>query len=205
MGSGAEGGLSPERLLPYRGGADDPVGREGGFVAAVAVVMREAEQAGPECLLIRRARSARDPWSGHMAFPGGKRDPDDATLLRTAIRETREETGIELDRTARPLGRLASVAPQTRHLPPLTIVPFVFELLEPVEFRLRVEEVAEALWAPLAELRSPENQATHAFLAGETRRLFPAIEVRGRTVWGLTHRILEDLLERVSPLRRHSG
>jgi 8-oxo-dGTP pyrophosphatase MutT (NUDIX family) len=72
--------------------------------AAVAVVLREAD-GGPEVLFIERARRAGDPWSGHMAFPGGRIDPEDAHARGAAERETREEVGVDLA-GAEPLGRL---------------------------------------------------------------------------------------------------
>src|SRR4051812_3842337 len=55
--------------------------------AAVAAILRDAAE-GPEILFIRRAEHPQDPWSGHMAFPGGREEPGDADLLETAIRET---------------------------------------------------------------------------------------------------------------------
>jgi 8-oxo-dGTP pyrophosphatase MutT (NUDIX family) len=200
MGSRAEGSLIPRLdLLPYRGDVDDPRPVAGGFVAAVALVLRGewTGRPGPECLLIRRASSHGDPWSGHMALPGGKREAADASLLETAIRETREETGIALDRSARMLGRLTAVRPQSAELPPLSIFPFVFALQVSVEVLPRPDEVAEALWTPIASLSEPSNRAVHTLQLGGALREFPAIDLEGRTVWGLTHRILEDFLSRV--------
>ena len=73
--------------------------------AAVATILREGLE-GPEVLLIRRAENPRDPWSGHMAFPGGREAPEDRDLLATAVRETHEEVGLDLQRSAHLLGRL---------------------------------------------------------------------------------------------------
>ena len=73
--------------------------------AAVAAVMREGDL-GVEMLFIERARKVGDPWSGQMAFPGGRTSRDDAHTLATAQRETSEELGLEL-RNANALGRLS--------------------------------------------------------------------------------------------------
>ena len=192
------------RLLPYEGRGDDPPTREVGFLAAVAIVLREASHESSrrrelELLLIRRSTHERDPWSGQMALPGGRKDPEDDSLLGTAIRETREETRIDLGREARLLGRLTHVAPRARELPVLTVLPFVFELEREVRAAPVSEEVSEVVWAPLSGLLDPGARATHRHTTpgGESLQ-FPAFDVRGRIVWGMTHRILEDLLSRLT-------
>ncbi|HEU4700285.1 MAG TPA: NUDIX domain-containing protein, partial [Gemmatimonadales bacterium] len=63
--------------------------------AAVALVVTPAPDS---MLLIRRAERAGDPWSGHMALPGGRHSRGDADLAATAMRETAEEVGVRLDR-----------------------------------------------------------------------------------------------------------
>src|SRR5262245_57207262 len=73
--------------------------------AAVAVGFGDSAR-GPEILLIRLAAHPDDPWSGHMAFPGGREDPGDPDLLSTAMRETLEELSLDLRSAARLLGSL---------------------------------------------------------------------------------------------------
>lgn len=193
-------------LDPYRGPGDDPPPREGGWVAAVSVILRLDEgrleegqsrsSSVPDLLLIRRAPHDRDPWSGHMALPGGRRDPTDASLLDTARRETLEEVDIALGEVGRFLGRLDPVVPLSPQLPPLTILPLVFTVPEGVHGRIASPgEVAELHWVSLARLRDPASRTSFRYSAGGDLD-FPAFDVEGRSVWGLTHRVLSDLLTR---------
>lgn len=161
--------------------------------AAVAAVLRDAAR-GPEILLIRRAEHPDDPWSGHMAFPGGREDPGDATLLSTAVRETREELALDLERSARLLGELDLLPAVARgKRTGLTIAPYVFELTESTELTPNYE-VAEVLWAPIEGLLRGDYATTYPYrIEGQEVRL-PAHEVEGRLVWGLTGRMLDMLL-----------
>lgn len=181
-------------LEPYPGRDPDP--RPGGWLASVALVLRPARD-GSELLIIKRGRLDRDPWSGHMALPGGRMEAHDESLLRTAIRETHEEVGIDLDEAGRTLGRLERVEPVSTALPTLTVVPFVFGVSTGTEARIASREVAEFHWVPLGHLRSPDNRTIHRLHRSGREHTFPAIDVAGRTVWGLTHRILSDFLERL--------
>ena len=95
--------------------------------AAVALILVATLDGDLEVLFIQRAELTGDPWSGHMALPGGRRSPDDSDLLATAIREAREETGIELPRDY-VLGQLDEFAPRTPTLPPVVVRPYVFGL-----------------------------------------------------------------------------
>lgn len=176
----------------YRGPDDDPSPPDEGWAAAVALILR-----GDEFLLIRRAHLQGDPWSGQMALPGGRREPGDDSLLRTAIRETREEVGIDLAEGGRLLGCLSVLAPRSRQLPAVSILPFVFSVTRPATPNPRDAEVAEALWVPVSILHRPEARSTHHHPVAGARIAFPALDVGGRTVWGLTHRILEDFRRRL--------
>lgn len=182
----------PAHLRPYGGPDDDPAPPEEGWSAAVALILR-----AEDFLLIRRAHLEGDPWSGQMALPGGRRDLADGSLLRTAIRETREEVGIDLGEEGRLMGCLSPLAPQSRELPPVSILPFVFRVTPRVTARPRSQEVAETLWVPLDILHQPDARAVHHHPMAGIRIAFPALDVDGRTVWGLTHRILEDFRRRM--------
>jgi 8-oxo-dGTP pyrophosphatase MutT (NUDIX family) len=179
----------------YAAGADDPPPPGPGWLqAAVALVVRANQ--GLELLLIKRARSERDPWSGHMALPGGRRDPGDDSLQATAVRETREETGLDLARVGVPLGRLDEVRPGSVRLPKLTIAPFVYGVPAHAEARAASREVDAVHWVPLDRLRAPEtHDDVEIPLPGGTRT-FPCYRVVDEIVWGLTYRILRQFLER---------
>ena len=163
--------------------------------AAVALVLRASSEL--ELLLVRRAVSERDPWSGHMALPGGRFSGDDS-LLHTAIRETHEETGVQLDPSAC-LGALPPVSPQTRRVPTLRVSPFVFAAPRGTEATVASPTELDAVfWVPMSELSDPINQASVEIpLIGSVRE-FPAYLVADQTVWGMTYRILSRFLTRWS-------
>ena len=142
-----------EALASYAADADDPPIRDEAFLqAAVALVIRGNDHL--ELLLIKRARSERDPWSGHMALPGGRRDTDDPTTLHTSVRETLEEVGLDLDVEGIHLGALEEVATASPRLPKLTIAPFVFGVPSHAEARVASGEVDAVHWVRLDDLRA---------------------------------------------------
>ncbi len=158
--------------------------------AAVAAVLRVVD--GPELLFIKRAELARDPWSGHVALPGGRYEPVDVSLEATAVRETLEELALDLT-AGRVLGRLDDLAPRTRTLPPMIVRPFVAVVASDVAFQPSAE-VADAFWVPLATLRAPESQTHHRVTINGVPAQFPAFGVHGHIVWGMTERIVRQLL-----------
>jgi 8-oxo-dGTP pyrophosphatase MutT (NUDIX family) len=164
---------------------------EGYGEAAVSIVLRATE--GVDLLLIRRSKSERDPWSGHMALPGGRRDATDTSLLHTAIRETREETAVELE-DATILGRLALVSPTSERLPKLSVTPIVFGIEGPAEACVNSHEIGAVHWASLEELQDPTSRETTTILLPDGPRDFPCFRLDGQIVWGLTHRILDRLV-----------
>lgn len=161
--------------------------------AAVSLVMRVAGGAEPDVLFIQRASYPGDPWSGHIALPGGRQEAWDASLEATAVRETREETAIDLAGRATLLGRLDDLEPRTAILPRIVIAPFVFALAgEPPV--VPSDEVADAFWVPLPVLRDPATvRETMIQLPGGARRM-TSYQHEGRVIWGLTERILRQFL-----------
>ncbi|MBK8172271.1 MAG: CoA pyrophosphatase [Sandaracinaceae bacterium] len=163
--------------------------------AAVAAIFREkVPDIGPELLFIRRAEHPKDPWSGHMAFPGGRRDPDDADLLSTAVRETHEEIGINLRTQARLLGQLDELPAMARgERLGLTITPFVFELVTDQTLVLDETEVAEALWTPIRPMLRGESSTEFPYTYRNEPLRLPGYQVGERVVWGLTYQMLQVL------------
>jgi 8-oxo-dGTP pyrophosphatase MutT (NUDIX family) len=181
-----------ERLLRHH-----PTAVEGtGFTrAAVAVVLREGNE-GPEFIVIHRAHRRGDPWSGHMALPGGRQQPSDRDLYMTAARETREEVGVDLERDGERLGHLDDLRAIGRGRPlDLIITPFVCAVHLPVGLTPNHREVQSAFWVPLASLRRHDARGVfrHEFAGQQMEH--PAFLYRGHTIWGLTHRILSGFLE----------
>jgi 8-oxo-dGTP pyrophosphatase MutT (NUDIX family) len=170
-------------------GADDP----GLIWAAVSVIVTSSPDS---VLLIRRAERPGDPWSGHMALPGGRREPADADLLETAVRETREEVGLTLDRSWL-LGTLDDVVPRTPVLPPVAVRPFVFALPGRPGITPN-REVAAVAWVPLDHLLDPATYHSARIDVRGTPREMPAYRLEETIVWGMTERILTGLLAQLS-------
>ena len=161
--------------------------------AAIAVTFRLGDSGEPELLFIKRAEFEGDPWSGHVAVPGGRRDPDDPDLTATVIREIREELGIDLSSVGRMLGTLDDLAPRTPYLPPISIRPFVFAAAGPLNVTLS-SEVAQSFWVPFSALRDQSAWAVKSVLMRGTPIQTPTFTWREHVVWGLTERVLRQLV-----------
>ncbi len=157
--------------------------------AAVAVVVAPDPDS---VLFIRRAERAGDPWSGHMALPGGRQDPAEADLVATAMRETLEEVGLELHSDDL-IGSLDDVVPRTPLLPPIAVRPFVFVLGHWPDLELN-PEVTAVRWVPIDLLLDPATyRSIQIDLRGEQRE-FPAYRLDDADVWGMTERIVSSFL-----------
>jgi len=164
--------------------------------AAIALVLRLGALGVPELLMIKRAEMERDPWSGHVACPGGRQEPGDRDLAHTAMRETWEETGIDLERVGRVLGTLDDISPRTPVLPPIVIRPFVVAVPTAVEI-VQSDEVAAAFWVPLPALRERASWGQGMVTVRGAQREVVTFTHGDYTVWGLTERVLRQLLDRI--------
>lgn len=169
---------------------------DGARRAAVAVLLYDEAvtheaHPGPRVLLMKRVERVGDPWSGHISLPGGGHDRTDPDLLATAIRETHEELGIDLAGT-RLLGNLPRLKPFMSGPAGVEVTPFVFVTHAAVE-PCCGDEAESAFWLPveLAASGAIDEQYTYP----GTDRTFPSWRYESHTIWGLTWRILRDLLE----------
>ncbi|MEO5826882.1 MAG: CoA pyrophosphatase [Gemmatimonadales bacterium] len=164
---------------------DDPALRQ----AAVAVLLAPDPD---QLLVIRRTERTGDPWSGHLALPGGRREPGDADLLHTAIRETAEETGVNLERTwCR--ATLDDLAPHTAVLPAIVVRPFVFRLPSRVDAGSS-SEVAVAQWVPLEWLAQPGIFRSLAVESRGQRFTAQGYQLDHGFLWGMTERMVTPIV-----------
>ena len=167
------------------------------FEASVAIVLRPSAE-GPEALFIERSKKPQDPWSGQMAFPGGRLDETDRDLRHTAERETVEEVGLSLE-DAHLIGRLddqtGQRAGQGRQL---RIAAYVYEVGDGTGNDLVPNyEVAETLWVPLAWFEDPARVIDYRH-PPYPEVSFPGVIVGDpdrHIVWGLTFRFLAAFFE----------
>ncbi len=167
--------------------------------AAVALVLSPGDEPEPDLsvLLVRRSEREGDPWSGHMALPGGHAHLSDPNLEHTARRETLEEVGIDLSH-AELLGRLDDVSPMRSS--ELAVRPFVFWSSTRPAVTLS-DEVAEVVWVSLRALAGGGMQSTREVtIRGSVLRV-PAYVIGERVVWGMTFHLLERFVAQLRALR----
>ena len=165
-----------------------PITEEQDANAAVAVILRSRKD-DFDILLVKRATNAKDVWSGQIALPGGKSESEDLTLEATVERETFEETGIDL-RSSKFLGVLKVVRSVLKH--GLLVLPFITLISNEPKIRLNTVELESYFWVPCAKIRNSKG----TILQPEVGEV-PAFILEKAVVWGITHEILTNLLEKL--------
>lgn len=162
--------------------------------AAVALIHRRSGDGELELLFIQRAVREGDPWSGHMAFPGGRLESGDTSSRNTAMRETLEETGLDLFRYGRHRARLSDLLTrQHNRWRPMVVTPHVFEWGGPEALDLN-HEVEGRVWIPLSYLADPANQSTLTWSTRFGELEMPCCRYRGYCIWGLSYSMLQEFL-----------
>lgn len=160
--------------------------------AAVALLVHHDESSGLQVLMIQRAKDENDPWSGHLALPGGRVEEGDANPKAAAERETLEEIGVNLT-AAEFLGQLDDVDADRF---PMIISCYVYGLKEIPVHSADPIEVADVFWLPLSCLEEDRRQREIFPVTEDPRRAFPAVKVPGKEqpLWGITYKILKRFL-----------
>lgn len=172
---------SPETLSPDNRGH-----------ASVALILREGNPS-PEILFIIRAEHKQDPWSGNIAFPGGRLNSHKETARQAAERETMEELSLDLGQ-AQYFGRLDDLYGATL---PVLVSCFVYQLLKPKKLQPN-HEVSDTFWCPLSKLLEPGRQQHRTFSYRGESRSHPVIELLpapSPLLWGITYRLLYSLFK----------
>lgn len=164
--------------------------------AAVSSILRP-DSLNHELVMLFLKRNARvdDPWSGHIAFPGGRFIKQDRDILSTAARELMEEAGIDM-RQCEILGTLNEVIPSS--LRSIRVTPFVVLAPENVDVSLDHNEIERFFWIPVSYFRDQMNIRPHAIVRFGVKTEVSSYKFfKDYVIWGLTFRVIQDLIERI--------
>ena len=164
--------------------------------SAVAMILQVREGELHICM-IKRAERKGDPWSGQMAFPGGRMDKTDAHGFAVAVRETEEEVGLTLGPADQCIGRLSDInARPHKGAFGMAVSPFVFRLERDVSFTPNYE-VAEVVWVPLEFLLNTDNREKMVWEFKGASISMPCYFFGERRIWGLSLMMLDELMDLV--------
>ena len=145
---------------------------------------------GEYCILLNKRTDTVDDHKGEISFPGGRKDPEDKTLLDTALRETHEEMGIPPD-DVDVLGEIDDVPTNTSYL----ISTFVGTIPYPYEFAPSEAEVAEVLEVPISTLMDINSARDEVRVRDGELVNSVSYSYDGHLIFGATARILSRFLE----------
>ena len=164
--------------------------------AAVAMVFRPGKRSALELLMIHRAEHPKDPWSGHMAFPGGRIDPGDASARDGAMREVQEELSLDL-KNAKLIGEVEPLTVPPRVLETeMWVQAFVFyaEDLPPTTPNMEVQAVH---WFDFSRFNSGEGRGEFHYHGHGYDLMLPEVHLDGCRIWGMSLRLIDDLVGRL--------
>lgn len=158
--------------------------------AAVAIIT--VGDAG-DILLVRRADNPQDPWAGHWALPGGRREPGE-TLLETCIRECHEECSIQLEPDE--LRERLPVAYAGRAMNrPLPVLPLHWHFNEQPDIRLDYTELQSHSFLSPDAFRHWNRHSSGRLAVAYPEREYPYYEFKGVPLWGFTYQVLCQWLQ----------
>ncbi len=181
-----------EKLLSSRDAKE--IFREGDFVHASVMMILKQTGRDYSLLFIKRPESEGDPFSGHMAFPGGRMESVDKSKLETAVRETYEEVGININSSGRILGSLDDVNPNNPRARNFIVTPYLSVLNEEVIIKPDVREVETTVWVPMRHLIDDRNTRVRIVDIGGKEVKDYAYHYEQYLIWGMTGRILHQFL-----------
>lgn len=161
--------------------------------ASVSIIL-STQQSELSFLMMQRAHYEGDPWSGQMAFPGGKQDDGDKNITETAQRESLEEMGIRHNDIQR-IGRLSDILarPYRPMKKPMVVSPIVFQQVN--DFTPEVNnEVADWLWLPISHFQDPSHRKSMSIEKAGLNHELPCYDFKGKRVWGLSLLMIDELV-----------
>ena len=168
--------------------------------SAVAIVLDKHASADASILMIKRAEHKGDPWSGHMAFPGGRCEAFDKNGLATAKREMHEEVGFDIDDAEHKplkgewLGRLSDISTLRRITPrAMVVTPYVFSVADKPILEENYE-VAETVWIPLTYFSDINNRSIHSIEYKQRTINLPCYRYEGKIIWGMSLSMIDEIL-----------
>ena len=169
--------------------------QEGMRRAAVAMILHGSEESH-ELLMFQRAVYEGDPWSAQMAFPGGRVENSDSSLLDTAIRECQEEFGVDLASKAERIGELSERQAGSWRENPMKMVvkPFVFKASASLNF-LPNREVQQIVSIPLSYFCDLTNRQIFSVSFNDREYRLPCYLYKGFRIWGLSLGFIDELLQ----------